>query len=269
MEYNLYIIELTDNRFFIHHQQNLDDSDSNKIMENCSHLFKFVYKYKPIKILDIILNIELLEVDRYVLQYMEKFGVDVVRGGSYIDEILPGFMTKSINVQLNTAFSIINTQSKIERYDLLKMQFESIKYFIYEDKQYCLNHDFLTNEFKWLYDHIDRNIHNVIYSINNSDEIMQKLFNEKYELLLIFIKQLPRLYLLVNKYQENDNYHNIDKVFFENANLVFDKYIYAQSSIIFPNDKVWKDYHNIIMFFYHVVINHLDEIEFELFAKTY
>ena len=115
MEYNLYIIELIDNRFFIHHQQNLDDYDSNKIIDNCIRLFKFVNKYKPIKILDIIINIELLQVDRYVLQYMDKFGVDFVRGGSYIEEILPGFMTKSLNVQLNTAFTAINIQRKIEK----------------------------------------------------------------------------------------------------------------------------------------------------------
>ena len=264
LEHTIYILELLDGRFFVH-CQTPDDSDST-IMDNCIQLYHFVNKYRPIKIIDKIPNIELIQIDRYVLQYMEKFGIDSVRGGSYIDEILPDYMFKSLKVQLNTAYSTL-VQPKIDKMELLKTHYESIKFFTYEDKQYSINHAFLSCEFKWLYDHIETVNHNINYLISDSDEILQDIIIPKYTQLLIYIKQLPRLYLMVNKYLENDNYHNIDNVFFENANIIFDRYIY-NSTIIFPNDTVWKDYYNIMMFFYHTVITHLDEVEFDLLSKA-
>jgi hypothetical protein len=42
-------------------------------------------KYKPIKILDIIPNCDNFDEDKYTLQYMGKYGINNVRGGSFCE----------------------------------------------------------------------------------------------------------------------------------------------------------------------------------------
>ena len=68
-------------------------------------------------------------------------------------------------------------------------QFESIKYFTKNNIKYSLNHDFLTNEFKWLYDHIERREHLAKYNISNSDQCYKTIAKSKYEQLFIYIEQ--------------------------------------------------------------------------------
>lgn len=59
-------------------------------------------KYKPIKVLDIFEG-DNYDEDKYTLMYMEVYGIDNVRGGSYTKIVLPKEQTTQINLQLNSA----------------------------------------------------------------------------------------------------------------------------------------------------------------------
>ena len=45
-------------------------------------------KYKPVELVLTIMNASPFDEDRYVLEYMEKHGIEKVRGGSYVTEDL-------------------------------------------------------------------------------------------------------------------------------------------------------------------------------------
>jgi hypothetical protein len=59
-------------------------------------------KYKPIKLLEIFKG-DQYDEDKYTLMYMEKYGIDNVRGGSYTQIILPKEQKEQIRLQLNSA----------------------------------------------------------------------------------------------------------------------------------------------------------------------
>lgn len=46
-------------------------------------------KYKPICVLDIIMDCDEYDEDKYTRMYMDQYGIDNVRGGSFCEEILP------------------------------------------------------------------------------------------------------------------------------------------------------------------------------------
>lgn len=61
---------------------------------------KWTQKYKPIEILELIPNCDSYDEDKYTQKYMDKFGIDNVRGGSFCEEILSDSNRKTLN-QMN------------------------------------------------------------------------------------------------------------------------------------------------------------------------
>ena len=118
--YNLYVIRLEDERYFIHVQsaETLYDANTDKIMNNCVLLYDYVKQYKPKEIADIVYQIDFLYIDRFVLNYMQMYGIDYVRGGSYTDLILPEYLLLSLSDQFKTMTSLpYEIQSKINNID--------------------------------------------------------------------------------------------------------------------------------------------------------
>ena len=78
----IYIIKCIKNKYYIINVNNLNEIE-NIFTNNFNN--KFIKKYNPLKIIDIIENIEDKEdlVDEYVNIYMTKYGIDNVRGGIY------------------------------------------------------------------------------------------------------------------------------------------------------------------------------------------
>jgi len=58
--------------------------------------------HKPIKILEIVSQADPFDEDKYTKIYMSKYGIDKVRGGSYVTIKLPEFKIKSLEAELNT-----------------------------------------------------------------------------------------------------------------------------------------------------------------------
>lgn len=290
--YHLYMIQLIDEsfttdsksvtRYFIHVERGNDDHS--KIMTNCALLYDYVYKYRPVKIVDVIPNIEFVQIDRIVLEYMHKYGVENVRGGSYSSEVLPDYVLKTLYLQLNTmTIGPIHLQNHIEstnnlkmdknKYEKLKSQYNSLKYFMHENVKYVMDHEYFENELKWLYQHIDKTVHNVNHNILIKDAALKKIIHQKYSQLMVYVKQLPRMYETVCKYRymdvnENPFLQNINNVFLKHPEFVFDNFIYHSHNLRSRNidETEWTDLHEKISYMFAFVINYLDEIEFDLFA---
>jgi len=162
--------------------------------------------------------------------------------------------------------------------------YNSIKYFTYSDKQYSINREHLKSEFEWLYNHMDKRDHFAKYDIVVKDDIYKSLVKEKYEIFLIYIRQLPRINLLIMEYKNRVDYgdeyasentvHNEDnqdiiEIFLKNMENAFQNYIYDYNINPYVDVHIdWYGYYKVILFVFHLITTHLDEIEFDLFAPV-
>ena len=77
---NIYILKLQNSKYYIGKSNNIEK----RYKEHISGLGSvWTKKYKPIKIEKIIKNASIYDEDRYVKEYMAKYGLDNVRGGAY------------------------------------------------------------------------------------------------------------------------------------------------------------------------------------------
>lgn len=77
---NIYILKLEENKYYIGKTNNINIRINDHVTGNGSEWTK---KYKPIEIIEIIENCDDFDEDKYTKIYMNKFGIDNVRGGSY------------------------------------------------------------------------------------------------------------------------------------------------------------------------------------------
>jgi hypothetical protein len=127
----------------------------------------WTFKYKPIKIIDIISNVNNTDVDKYTLHYMNMHGIDNVRGGQYYYFNLSNEQTikiqSSINCKIKNHNITISNQTKF-----LEDNKHSPNYILIAD---------LTNV-KNQIDKLNRTIEiTSTISINDIDNIKQELKN--------------------------------------------------------------------------------------------
>jgi predicted GIY-YIG superfamily endonuclease len=78
---NIYILKLKGGNYYVGKTYNVEKRFNEHISGYGSAWTK---KYKPISIDKIIKNASKYDEDRYVKEYMEKYGIDKVRGGAYV-----------------------------------------------------------------------------------------------------------------------------------------------------------------------------------------
>lgn len=61
--------------------------------------------HEPIKIIEVLKNADPFDEDKYTKIYMNKYGIDKVRGGSYCTIKLPEYKIKSLSSELNNSNS--------------------------------------------------------------------------------------------------------------------------------------------------------------------
>ena len=76
----IYILKLKNNKYYIGKTNNPNFRLKNHFNSNGSVWTK---KYKPIKVIDIIENCDNFDEDKYTKIYMDKYGIENVRGGSF------------------------------------------------------------------------------------------------------------------------------------------------------------------------------------------
>jgi len=78
---HIYILQLETNKFFV--------GITDNIIFNITHFDRnsssFTKKYKPLFLLEFKEKMEHIDIDITVKKYMNKYGIDSVRGGSYLD----------------------------------------------------------------------------------------------------------------------------------------------------------------------------------------
>jgi hypothetical protein len=77
----IYVLKLENNKYYIGKTETPKFRIENHFSSNGSEWTKL---YKPIKIIEIIPDCDNYDEDKYTKIYMDKYGINNVRGGSYV-----------------------------------------------------------------------------------------------------------------------------------------------------------------------------------------
>jgi predicted GIY-YIG superfamily endonuclease len=94
---NIYILLLEGERYYIGKSNNVNSRYQEHINGNGS---AWTRKYKPISIQKIIKNVSSFEEDKITKEYMSKYGIDKVRGGSYVELELSDFHISALQMEI-------------------------------------------------------------------------------------------------------------------------------------------------------------------------
>ena len=97
MTTNIYVLKLNNNKFYVGKSFNPEKRFLEHLSGDGSTWTK---KYEPIEIETIIPNASHFDEDKYVKEYMNKYGIDNVRGGSYVKEILDDIEIYSLKKEI-------------------------------------------------------------------------------------------------------------------------------------------------------------------------
>jgi hypothetical protein len=96
----IYVLKLTNHKYYVGRTENLEFRLDTHFNNNGS---KWTTKYKPIEIIEIFKNCDVYDEDKYTIKYMNKYGIDNVRGGTFTQIILTEEQKKFINHMINGA----------------------------------------------------------------------------------------------------------------------------------------------------------------------
>jgi predicted GIY-YIG superfamily endonuclease len=94
---NVYVLKLEGGRYYVgksddvvnRYKQHMNGSGS-----------AWTRKYKPIGVAKIIENVSVFEEDKITKEYMSKYGIDKVRGGSYVEINLSEFHIEALKMEI-------------------------------------------------------------------------------------------------------------------------------------------------------------------------
>lgn len=89
----MYFLSLENDKMFLHTDYK---RDYDEILTICERNHEFVQIYKPIKVILTLEINDLYDIDKYVKIFMHMFGINDIRGGSYIEPDLPEYLIKTI-----------------------------------------------------------------------------------------------------------------------------------------------------------------------------
>jgi len=94
---NIYVLRLEDGRYYIGKSDNV----MNRYQEHLNGRGSaWTRKYKPVSLEKTIENVSSFEEDKITKEYMSKYGIDKVRGGSYVEIQLSKFHTNVIKREI-------------------------------------------------------------------------------------------------------------------------------------------------------------------------
>jgi hypothetical protein len=275
---NLYVFELEDELKFLYPTY-LNDIDLIKLELNLQ--YDFIKDEDSLIIIDVIKINNLLDINKYVKQYMLYYGISNVIGGSYMNAQIPEYNLKSLENEFQLEQKVIDKHSlfisnliikydkiknindlliekekiikELNFYNKTKEDYEKYKYFNSKDKEKVFNKTILYS-LDWLYNYLTyTNFENKTISVETKNiykELMPKL------------KGISKLfYELKPDYQ---GYSPIVNLY--NPEFIFDKFVYHHNDIINWSDDVSEaiTLYETLLYFYYKVANHIDELEFDL-----
>jgi len=300
MENSIYILKLEEGKCFIHYSNFLSFSVGNiQDISNCKTLFSeleiyydYLKKYKPIEIIEVLPSISYLDLDNYVKFYMSLFGIDNIRGGSYIEEHLSPDLEKLLNHELNSVvkyYEVSDIFSEIlKKYEYLEYSLEEIdsemykineefQKFIFEKERLEKTKnfvssgikmdlsDFVPEDMNWLYDICILNMRNIeTFATRKIEEKNNSNYVKKYRHILVFLKQI------FNIFEEFDLFskHSIEKtIFMKYPEFIFDPFIYHNYDGFSPTNSQTENLEKLsktFLFMGNIVYNMIKEFEFDV-----
>lgn len=96
----LYALELQHNKYYIGRTNNVDKRVNDHLL---GYGAEWTRHYRVIRLIEYAFNNDPFDEDKYVKKYMNKYGIDNVRGGSYVTLYLSENQKKCISDELKTA----------------------------------------------------------------------------------------------------------------------------------------------------------------------
>ncbi len=94
---NIYVLKLEGGRYYVGKTNNLMKRYEEHLSGRGSAWTKL---YKPIKLEETKENVSPFEEDKVTKEYMSKYGIDKVRGGSYVETELSDFQKGALNTEI-------------------------------------------------------------------------------------------------------------------------------------------------------------------------
>lgn len=108
----IYVLRLKSNRYFLLRAE--ETKSDARILFEAEILYDYPKEYLPESVYAKHTEDSLIDLDKYVKHYMIWFGIDNVRGGSYLNIELPDYQQKTLFEEMNTAASTGDVSSLIE-----------------------------------------------------------------------------------------------------------------------------------------------------------
>ena len=100
----IYVLQCEKNRYYI---GKTDRPLQDRIEEHFNkHGSEWTKKFKPLKVIEIKHNADDFDEDKYTKIYMEKYGIDKVRGGTYTQIHLPEYSYLALEKELCNASNL-------------------------------------------------------------------------------------------------------------------------------------------------------------------
>jgi hypothetical protein len=96
--FTIYLLKLEQNKYYIGKTKQIDNRLLDHTQNKGSH---WTRKYKPIETLEIIENCDKYDEDKHTIRYMDLYGINNVRGGSFVQMKLPHKTKELLKKQLN------------------------------------------------------------------------------------------------------------------------------------------------------------------------
>lgn len=100
MSTTVYILKLACGKYYVGKSENFQKRMEDHLAGRGS---AWTRKYKVEKVEKVIENASTFDEDKYVKEYMAKYGIDRVRGGSYVSETLDNVQVEAIERELRGA----------------------------------------------------------------------------------------------------------------------------------------------------------------------
>jgi predicted GIY-YIG superfamily endonuclease len=97
MQTNIYILRLESGKYYVGKSKNPMKRYEEHLKGEGSAWTK---KYRPVGVERIVSNANAFDEDRYTKEYMSKYGIENVRGGSYCEVTLDDFQIEALQVEI-------------------------------------------------------------------------------------------------------------------------------------------------------------------------
>jgi hypothetical protein len=260
-------------------------TDVTEVKNECEKMYEIAKLHRPIAILDMICHTKDLSLlDYYVKKYMLQYGIFYVRGGSYYEPTLPDYLSKSLEREFKTLDCYKKNYKNPPSLVPTKSPEYSLEYTELHEKYRCIreiedmdgNTSYITRDilkkFEWISDKIhfvrNANLNLIDYEMKNSIIFHKKNeggsvsyfdFNEFYQSIydsvVYNIKKIIEKFFVIHQDNPYKMYENENKKTIIDYDLkVLSNYDSNQINELLKNTE----------FFIYSVINHLEELEFNL-----